>query len=773
MHEYEHHYLEKLKNLHTGTCQWVQELDTFKAWMKPWKTESDKLLWISAAPGAGKTALSSWLINHLRGTTGGDRNEVLYYMFDRKNVDKSSDIAAACAMMHQLMKRPGLVNQGTLKEMIAHIVDSGQEKASDFVFIWNIIISYVRNILRVIFVIDGLDECSQRVSFLSSIFELMRGSGAKVIILSRYEAELPIRLSQYLKIWFGNGENHLDILVFLRTGVAKSKNLNKGSVQRRIQKRHGADLAEFLGTRANGSIIWATCALKELGSKATAREVVAAAEGLPSDLIDFYMIILQGYNRRYHGEDRRICCLVIRWLVCASRPLSSDELLTGVRSDYLKPLPVSGTSDHANSASDNDSSDESDDEFNYEKSDIERWCDTLVNTNNGMVQLAHESIAEFLGQKPHGTKNEEINEFFVDRASANLCISTVCIDHILTSLGTPPIQPEDEGTKLTDRVLGTIAPFSKYSVYLWPYHLVTSGPTDLTPAKRKLTTFLNGPKMLYWLEMWLEDQTVWDLKQQLQNITRWCASRGDERLLEGSFTTFLYRWCQGVVQLLERYGPTLEKDASKIHFIDPLSFDDPDPGMPSTFSNFVLPDPPLHTPHLRLQSQALSRSALAIRNLNLHHHLSPPRHDVPLFTVFHVDKKRGVVLMASYYTPSPTLSCQDILTGHKFKPARLHCQYKDDRNYYCEGFSISKDGSLLALLHRSTSVLDGQHTNNMYDINIFKLANVFDPEDDTKPWCDLLASMSHNSRSLGPSPQPMAIDSSNVFHCPWGEFELD
>ena len=280
--------------------------------------------------------------------------------------------------------------------------------------------------------------------------------------------------------------------------------------------------------------------------------------------------------------------------------------------------------------------------------------------------------------------------------------------------------------------------------------------------------------MLYWLESWyvFEDQGSWALQQQLGTVLKWCASRGDVDLTDGGVCALVNQWCQGILQLIERHGPTLKQGASEIHFVDPSSFDDPGSGSVSIFSRSVLPDPPLHTPHIRIASKAFAGTAITAQEMGLHHPVEPAPLDEPLFTLFQVDRKRGVAFMASYCTPSPELKCQSIQTGRYFKPMRLLCQYEKSRYFYCEGFVMSQDKSVLAVLYCSSSTTNGHHSKDRYDINIWKLVKAFDCEDSSKPWCENLKSMSFSSTFRGYSPQPMRIDSHNVLHHPWGQFDL-
>ena len=266
------------------------QLPAFTTWKKHSTTMQERLLWISAAPGAGKTALSSFLIRHLQSNPSDDSCEVLYYMFNGKDADMSTDLSAACALIHQLLNRSERLDENLVEELYNHKLNKGQQKASDFEFLWLTIITYVRRITGAVIVIDGLDECTQRLSFTKSIFDFWRDSSVKFIILSQRQTEVPIEmrtgLNSHLDVRFGWEENQNDIRSFLQSAISKSEKLSLEAVQEGVHRRFGTSLAELLVSRANGSFIWASSALKVLESKITLAEVVAAAERLPTDLVE-------------------------------------------------------------------------------------------------------------------------------------------------------------------------------------------------------------------------------------------------------------------------------------------------------------------------------------------------------------------------------------------------------------------------------------------------------------------------------------------------------
>ena len=688
-------------------------------------------------------------------------------------------------MTHQLLNDPRSFDEAFLNELYEHMkTKSGQEKADNFDFLWDLFANHVQKLARTTIVIDALDECEQSAAFLSSILQDLSASDVKFIILSRREIELIKLLDHHPQIRFSHEENKSDILAYLQAEISKHPRLSSESVRKRVHKRYHMNLAEVLNSRANGSFMWATSALRELDRKATASEIIVALRGLPSGLTELYTAILKDYNKRLDPTERRFCSMILRWLICAARPLSSNELWAAVKNEYLLSLPgvcSNETTEYdsneesiydSNNESDNDSSDD----FLFSPSEIEIMCGSLVTVTDEKVQLAHLSIAEFLRCGPPNMGESKIGDFFVDVPSANMHLTSVCVEYLDRSLGDPPIQLADRGRKVQPNEASYPQAFSEYCIRHWLFHLTHGSKANLDILEALLRRFLLRPKMLYWLELWIviEDQEIWEIQHNLRTVRDWCIGGENDKhnSLSKGAAKLVRQWSQGTCQLLERHGSILKGKPSEIHFIDPHSYIDSREGT-SIFDEFQSPDPPLHIPHIQLKSDIFSSYPEFRKATDSPRRLELPRDDSPQMTMFYAEKGRNFIIAASYYTMLPTLRCYDAKTGRLFKPTRLICQYDDRRAFYCEGYTVSPNGEFLAVLYCSSILQEGAETATRYDINIWHLANLGRVSDLVdKRWCEIAAVVTFDSCSVGHAHRPLAIDSKDRLYCPWGFTKL-
>ena len=767
LNKYEQVYNKTHKSLHPGTCRWILNSVTFQTWTRATAKPDERMLWISAVPGAGKSFLYAFLVEHIRRIASANSEPILFYMFDARNVDDSSALSAACSLAYQLLNVTQ-ISEILLDTLDNYRVQTGQSKAIEFEPLWDILSEFLPQLSGYTLLLDGLDECEDRVVLLDSIIEVFKNSNAKIIVLSRREADFIQRLETFPQVRFGKAENCSDIVSFLQSRIVSSDKLRKISESEHVLRRLGCDLAVKLSTRSDGSFLWARTALREIESKATTSEIIDVIEGLPSDLKQSYGFILEGYNKRLDTVRRHICCMMFRWLICAARPLSGKELRAAVEYEYIH----SNIAGESNDDSVDDPECGSDDEFHITQAEIEQLCSSLVVTDGGSVQLAHISIAEFLRQG-HEYASRQIECFFVDIPSANLYITMVCTDYLRTELGHPPIQWRDRNRELhldaTDESKG----FLIYSIGQWLFHLSQSSMADLGTVRKRLERFLLGPGMLYWLESWfaIERRNLWSLQRQIKNMS-WYATRQATGLPESIVASLLCQWSRSILQLLERHGPTLQELPSEIHFIDPQSYDDLD-RTESVFSKFRAPNPPVHTPQFQLQSLLLPYSAGGSDIAKERNKLHLPRYDSSQLRIFYVDIPRHVVFMGINNISHPEIRCQSLETGQMLKPLNLLRKFSGSRTVFCEAFTISPNGRLMALLCRSVLRQDSIVKHIGYDINIWEIPEVFEFDDrNGEDWCKLVDAICYEGFSMKPSPRPLLIDASDTLHCPVGRMNI-
>ena len=745
---------------HGGTCIWVLNRPQFQAWANATPGSRDSLLWISAVPGAGKTILSSFLIDYLRSNLCKAFPVTLFFMFKRKDADKNTSLSAVCSLTYQLLAHSPQKEKGLYEELIEHKDRSGQKKAKDFESLWVVLRRHIERQSSLALILDALDECKDIPGMVDHLKQLSSSSGARVIILSRRERDLSFQLEAQPQIRIGTQDNEHDISQYLDKQIEECSTLSLPSVSAQVSRNFGVNLAQLLLDRSNGSFLWAFLAIKELKRKLTPREIVETLKRAPSGIASFYEAILRSYAEELDSATADICRAVLRWLACATRPLSIDEVWEALRVEHTK----SGFNTMR------------DEEFFLPRQEMVSSCGSLVKEENGTLHLAHLSLSEFLHKKtPGAQRDDEVQKFLVDLPEANWTLAMTSLEYIIACSSHFTIGSDDKYRRLDVSLETERHPLLEYAVSNWLLHLADCEVIAWQQVPAMLSNFCLSSHMLFWIELWfsMDRQNLWLLEQQIRRIISQCSGHLLQSERKNERFSFMHRWSIAMLQLLARHGPCCEEQPSYIHFIDPASFEEnsDDSGV---FAHFISNQPRLHTQHVRLHTRANQHhdelvTEPSLSNASKIHFPHLANH---AFGVFHIDQQRNVIILADYMCTTPKLYCQDIRTGRTLPPT-AH-PYGRDRVYWCEGYSVSKDGNSLAIYHKSRLHLNSViPESNKHHVVVWDFSDVLDFDHyKAKPWCTARSFVSRETQESHYSPQPVAFGKDGTLLCPYGRINI-
>ena len=171
-----------------GTGQWLLESEEFQRWLNC----DQQTLFCPGIPGAGKTILTSIVVEELSSrfsTDPGVGIAYLYCNFRQKHEQKAQDLLTS--LLKQLSQE-----RSTLPDSVKSLYDKHKEKWTrpSLDEISRTLQSVVGTYRRVIIIVDALDECQEsnncRTKFLSEIFKLQVKSGASLFATSRFISEV-------------------------------------------------------------------------------------------------------------------------------------------------------------------------------------------------------------------------------------------------------------------------------------------------------------------------------------------------------------------------------------------------------------------------------------------------------------------------------------------------------------------------------------------------------------------------------------------------------
>ena len=171
-----------------GTGQWLLNSKEFQEWL----TQSGRTLFCPGMPGAGKTMITSIIVDHLCNRFQNDGNvgiAYLYCNFRRQQEQKPADLFAS--LLKQLVQEQPSVPESIKGLYMCHKNRRTRPLPDE---ILKALPSVIRDYSRTFIIIDALDECQVsdgvRRILLSEIFNLQAKTAVSIFVTSRFIPEI-------------------------------------------------------------------------------------------------------------------------------------------------------------------------------------------------------------------------------------------------------------------------------------------------------------------------------------------------------------------------------------------------------------------------------------------------------------------------------------------------------------------------------------------------------------------------------------------------------
>jgi WD40 repeat protein len=506
-----------------GSCDWFLHKPSFEQWLD---SSCSQLLWLRGRPGAGKTVLTSHIINHLR-DLGRD---CCFFFFKGEDKSKVSINSFLRSLAWQMAQLHGDILSAVL-DLAATWQDATVSKA-DHNPIWQRL--YLRGLLKIrlmkqqYWVIDALDECkagSELMSFLSKAQELWPLS---ILVTSRYPMTSMGFTNQTIEVVseaIGEQDTKKDISLLLQAHINSLPSRNDDEKKAMVD-----DIAET----SNGCFLWVDLVLKELQQANTSADIRRVLASSSDSMDNLYSKILGDMAQLRFGKD--LARTILTWTACSFRPLSIDEIHRAIELDIS-------------------------DSINDVERSINTCCRNIAYVDNQkMVRLIHSTARDFL------LRQDSVLEFKIEKPNAHRRLTLACLQYLSSS--------EMRASRSRKLSLSTEAekksPFADYACKFVFKHLtlVRSTDEDIFVA---LTKFLMSPNILSWIEYLARHgdlQLVFYAGKAIDNLlarrsqhTPPMGLKKDLRLIQ--------EWGNDMVHLVTRFGHQLSLYPLSIHHLVP------------------------------------------------------------------------------------------------------------------------------------------------------------------------------------------------------------
>ncbi|KAK9425528.1 putative NACHT domain-containing protein [Seiridium unicorne] len=468
-----------------GTCEWILQHEKFQEWEN---AESSVVLWLHGSPGAGKTYLTSSVIDHFQSLHEKPAEEEGFAFFycNRNEEIRRKPLEILQCLVRQLSSAAGQTKQ--MRKTLYDLCIAEKRTGSDLSLrhCREQLLQSVNLYAKTTLVLDALDECDlDSRAELTKTFEILLSQSRRplrIFISSRRDRDINAQFSSKPNIEIQAAHNKEDIRRFVDEEIIKYERWEDMSSPLR------KEIVTTLLSRSDGMFQWVFLQIKQILKLETEAAIRDRLGRLPDTLKSAYDEIYYKIQAQ-HKYDQSLANRAFKWVMCARIPLSSEELLSAIRLD-----------------SEGESFDVSDE---VNESQLLHLCNNLLvlDPQRKVWRFSHLSVTEYFEQ----------NHW--DLLTAHCCVAKVCLKLLIKT----SIQPQDGNDYVTDEIIhqdephGVFRPeneIQKYSRHFWIYHVKTQEEQDVDYLlscllKRFLGSFQDSSAQYrHWLRLVVLDEDV-------------------------------------------------------------------------------------------------------------------------------------------------------------------------------------------------------------------------------------------------------------------------
>ncbi|KAL6689610.1 hypothetical protein J3F84DRAFT_407306 [Trichoderma pleuroticola] len=309
-----------LKRRQKGTGEWLLKSDEFQAWFEKKK----QMLFCPGMPGAGKTILTSVVVDYLQSKPQEDpKIGIAYFFFDYKRQDEQTIDEVLSSFLKQLA-----ASLPSLPEAVRELYERHNTQAKQTRPPTDELIQVLKSVMmlfsRAFIVVDALDECNSvnctRQSIIKYIFELHSETEANYFITSRPNKEISNDFSKIPTIKIRASDE--DVEAYLRDSMIYLPKFVQNAPQLQDKIVHSILQA------VDGMFLIAHLYLHSLRGKTNYNLVIVTLQDLEKGSTAYEKIYNKTMNRivNQYEDEKKLATSVLSWLILAKRPMRVAEL---------------------------------------------------------------------------------------------------------------------------------------------------------------------------------------------------------------------------------------------------------------------------------------------------------------------------------------------------------------------------------------------------------------------------------------------------------------
>lgn len=547
--------LEDLMSLKTNrTCEWIERKSEFRKWINvgdnwnesPIAEQSSKLptiktpmpdpkhcqiYWLGAPPGAGKSVCSAHVITTLKA-----RGYQCSYFFFQDGVRSKQTLTAMLRSLALQMARL----HPSVREFVKSVQQNGIDIDKDSEdAVWRHV--FVPGVLKApidrvqIWILDGLDECIDGAKLAELLRKMRCSFPLRIFVASRPQPDLARgfhRLSSIMPVYqdsIQREDTDADMQLYL---ASEDAILDIDDDEERSQ------LEQKLLAKSNGCFLWVKLVRSDLEGIYLEESFDSVLDEIPDGMTALYerslASIAKATREKKLAREKQLTQTLLRWAVCARRPLTLAELEVALKLDS-----------------------------NMQVRELRRSIDACGNLlyvdRNDCVQLIHSTLREFLFDP------DLESDFAVRRQSAHESLAQVCLRYMEQTMRPP--RSRSFGRSLTDRTKERPM-FEEYAATSFSEHIASASSTS-DALLLSISRWLKS-SVLSWIEYVASVQpNLYCLTRTARNFKRYLERRAKHVPPLGVEFKLMHDWSTDLIRLVAKFGRNLKDQPSSIFFLIP------------------------------------------------------------------------------------------------------------------------------------------------------------------------------------------------------------
>ncbi|KAF5566747.1 ankyrin repeat domain-containing protein [Fusarium phyllophilum] len=436
---------DHLDRLQPGTGQWLLDSAQFKQWVGG----GYPTLYCPGIPGAGKTILTSLIINHLQTQYESENVSVAYIFcnFSRQADQTPKNLLAS--LLRQTIQSKGQIDRQITR--LYETRDSAESSLSREAIV-EALCSTISSYSRVFVVVDAIDELDTsrgyRDIFLQSLSTISAKFVGKVnlFVTSRLIPDIARSLQCITSLEIKASET--DISKFTQGQMSRLPSF----VTRRPELQ--TEISETIVKAAQGMFLLAELHVGSLLGSASPKALRNALKQLPTGYDQAYRDIMARIGHEKPQAQRDLAYQALEWLTRAKRPLTLREL------------------QHALAVEPDSTENYLDKENLPEEEELVSACSGLVivDKGSGIIRLVHYTAQDFF-------EKTQVQVFPGDERG----ITSICLKYLsFENLSGPCNSDDDYESRLRSN------PFYSYAAQNWGHHARNSDMSQIFDTALKL-----------------------------------------------------------------------------------------------------------------------------------------------------------------------------------------------------------------------------------------------------------------------------------------------